>query len=65
MLHAHTHTHHPKTSIKSQSSKRVGIVKGALTAFAEKHGLLTQAHELTKSRRKTRHLSFILYLSLL
>jgi hypothetical protein len=35
------------------------IVKGAQTTFGENHGLLTQAHKLTKSRR-----SLILYLSL-
>jgi hypothetical protein len=28
------------------------IVRGAQTIFVEKHGLLTQTHELTKSRRK-------------
>jgi hypothetical protein len=39
-------------------------VRGAQTAFAKKHRLLTQAQEFTKSRRKTWHLSFILYLSL-
>jgi hypothetical protein len=32
------------------------IIRGAYTAFAEKHWLLTQAHELTKSRREAWHL---------
>jgi hypothetical protein len=40
-------------------------VRGAQTAFAEKHGLLAWAQELTKSRRKAWHLSSILYQSLL
>jgi hypothetical protein len=40
-------------------------VKGTQTTFAEKHDFLTQAHKLTKRRRKAWHLSFILYLSLL
>jgi hypothetical protein len=42
-----------------------GTIRGVQTAFDEKHGLLTQVHELTKSRRKAWHLSFILYLFLL
>jgi hypothetical protein len=28
-------------------------IRSGQTAFAEKHGLLAQAHELTKSRRKS------------
>jgi hypothetical protein len=35
-----------------------GIVTGTETAFAEKHQLLTWAHELTKSRRKAWHPCF-------
>jgi hypothetical protein len=45
--------------------KWIKCVRGAQTAFAEKYELLTQAHELTTSRREAWHLSFILYLSLL
>jgi hypothetical protein len=34
-------------------ARDTGYVTGAQTAFAEKHGLRTQGHELTKRRRKT------------
>jgi hypothetical protein len=55
----------PPARIEEFSNIRGGIVRGTQTAFAEKHWLLTQVHELTESRRKAWHLSFILYLSLL
>jgi hypothetical protein len=57
--------HWPKNpnslKIEERPNIRGGIVRGAQIAFAEKHRLLTQAHELTKSRRKSWQLSSIFF----